>query len=212
MHLPHRHDSALDDELILQDLPSGKPWSGKIAFLDRDGVLNRWSENYINTPDELILLPDAAKSVGMLKRAGFRICVVTNQSPIGRGIWGHDVLNSIHHKLQELLAGEDPDAIIDLILYSPYSPEDESWARKPNPGMLEVGRQLLDSAHEPESHCIQLLLGPKWLDRPDEGSSFLVGDQQSDIFAANRYGVRGIRCDTEVGLGGVIKQILEIQE
>ena len=106
MHLPHRHDSALDDELILQDLPSGEPWSGKIAFLDRDGVLNRWSENYINTPDELLLLPDAAKSVGMLKRAGFRICVVTNQSPIGRGIWGHDVLSSIHRKLGNYWRGK----------------------------------------------------------------------------------------------------------
>ena len=88
------------------------------------------------------------------------------------------------------MAGEDQDAIIDLILYSPYSPEDESWARKPNPGMLEVGRQLLDAAHNSESNGIRLLLGPKWLDRPDEDSSFMVGDQQSDIFAANRYGVR----------------------
>ena len=199
MYLPHRHDSFLEDDLILQELPSGEPWSGKIAYLDRDGVLNKWSENYINSSDELSLLPDAAKSVGMLKRAGFRICVVTNQSPIGRGIWGHDVLNSIHVKLQELLVGEDQDAVIDLILYSPYRPEDESWARKPNPGMLEVGRQLLDFAHDSESGNIQLYLGPKWLDRPSEESSFLVGDQQSDIFAANRFGVKGIRCDTEVG-------------
>ena len=212
MYLPHRHDSFLEDDLILQELPSGEPWSGKIAYLDRDGVLNKWSENYINSPDELRLLPDAAKSVGMLKRAGFRICVVTNQSPIGRGIWGHDVLNSIHDKLQELLVGEDQDAVIDLILYSPYMPVDDSWARKPNPGMLEVGRQLLDFAHDSESSSIQLYLGPKWLDRPSEESSFLVGDQQSDIFAANRFGVKGIRCDTEVGLGGVITQILEIQE
>jgi hypothetical protein len=56
MLLPHRDGDDLDAPLELKPLPNG-PWEGKIAYLDRDGVLNKGSENYINSPDELVILP-----------------------------------------------------------------------------------------------------------------------------------------------------------
>jgi histidinol-phosphate phosphatase family protein len=209
---PYRHSSSLEDPLILSYLPEQTEWSGKIAYLDRDGVLNRWKEDYVNSPDDLELLIGSGKAVASLRKMGFRICVVTNQSPIGRGLWGHEVLAQIHEKLHELLLDEDPDAVIDLILYSPYSPTDASWSRKPNPGMLEAGRQLIENAHRSPGEQNLLLFGDHWKDRPSESDSILVGDRKSDIIAAERFGVRGILCDSYSGLAGVISEINPIKE
>ena len=114
---PHRHRSSLEEPLRLSNLPGNTDWSGKIAYLDRDGVLNKWREGYVNSADELELLPGAGYAVGLLRRKGFRVCIVTNQSPVGRGIWGHETLSLIHDSLQEQLLNEDEDAEIDLILY-----------------------------------------------------------------------------------------------
>ena len=75
----HRDDVELVSPLKLLDLPNDAAWDGRIAFLDRDGVLIIGSEDYVNTVDDVILLPDSAKSVGSLRRAGYRVCIVTNQ-------------------------------------------------------------------------------------------------------------------------------------
>ena len=128
---PHRHCSPLEGPLVMEDLPSMHPWSGNIAYLDRDGVLNKWSENYVNSPDEVQMLPEAGKAIGTLRRSGFRICVVTNQSPIGRGLWDHQRLEKIHKTLQEQLLENDPDAELDLfytahmLLQSVHGPENQ---------------------------------------------------------------------------------------
>ncbi len=97
--LPGRHGAELFDELALSELPIEGDWDGSIAYLDRDGVINIGSPNYINTVDELVVLPNAAKSIAELRRNGFRVCVVTNQSPIGRGLWNHRRLAMIHDEL-----------------------------------------------------------------------------------------------------------------
>jgi histidinol-phosphate phosphatase family protein len=201
---PFRDNAEIDDYLKIDELPN-KLWDGKIAYLDRDGVINVGSENYINSPDEVKLLPNAGLSIGKLRRHGYRICVVTNQSPIGRGLWGHETLHLIHQRVSKLLFEEDKDAKLDLILYSPYSPWDNSWARKPNPGMLEAGRQILNNSSKPK---IGILYGNNWIDRPDESKSVMVGDRDVDQLAAEKYGVRFFRCDPNIGLYGVIDSIL----
>lgn len=209
---PHRHGSSLEAPLTLNDLPTQSKWSGNIAYLDRDGVLNRWRENYVNSPEELELFIGSGKAVARLRKLGFRVCIVTNQSPIGRGLWGHEVLAQIHEKMQLLLIEEDLDAEIDLILYSPYSPDDASWSRKPNPGMLEAARQLIENAHNLPGKPIQISFGDDWSDRPSESNSILVGDRESDIIAAERFGVKGILCDSESGLSSVIEDIVSSNE
>ena len=205
---PHRHRSSLEEPLRLSNLPGATDWSGKIAYLDRDGVLNRWREGYVNSPNELELLPGAGYAVGLLRRNGFRICIVTNQSPVGRGIWGHDALSLIHDSLQEQLLNEDEDAEIDLILYSPYAPDLGAWARKPRPGMLEAGRQLIENAQINPDRPISISYGRNWNNRPSEKGSILVGDRESDILAAETFGVRAIQCDSEIGIAGVIDMII----
>ena len=205
---PHRHRSSLEKPLRLSNLPGVTDWAGKIAYLDRDGVLNRWREGYVNNADELELLPGAGYAVGLLRRNGFRVCIVTNQSPVGRGIWGHDALSLIHDSLQEQLLNEDEDAELDLILYSPHAPNQGAWARKPRPGMLEAGRQLMENAQINPDRPISISYGRNWNNRPSEKESILVGDRESDILAAETFGVRAIQCDPETGIAGVIDMII----
>ena len=205
---PHRHRSSLEEPLRLSNLPGNNDWSGKIAYLDRDGVLNKWREGYVNSADELELLPGSGHAVGLLRRNGFRVCVVTNQSPVGRGLWGHETLSLIHDGLQEQLLNEDRDAEIDLILYSPYPPDLGAWARKPRPGMLEAGRQLIEISQINPDQPIHISYGKNWKKRPSEKGSILVGDRESDILAAETFGVRGIQCNSETGIAGVIDMII----
>ena len=205
---PYRHRSSLEEPLRLSDLPGNTDWSGKIAYLDRDGVLNKWREGYVNSPEELEMLDGAGFAVGLLRRNGFRVCIVTNQSPVGRGLWGHDVLSQIHDSLQEQLLNEDKDAEIDLILYSPYPPDQGAWARKPRPGMLEAGRQLIENSEFNSDRPTSISYGKNWSNRPSEKGSILVGDRESDILAAETFGVKGIRCNPETGIAGVIDMII----
>ena len=209
MLAPHRDSAGLTDSLELEALPDGIEWDGRIAYLDRDGVLNIGSEDYVNTPEEVVLLPDAGTSVGRLRRAGYRIVNVTNQSTVGRGLWNSRNLDSIHTRLREMLLAEDVDAHLDLVLYSPYAPWEGAWARKPHPGMLESGRQLLDAAAEGiDFATLRLMFDDDWRDRPDESTSFMGGDRGVDMAAALAFGVTGIRCDPDIGLSGVVDTIL----
>ena len=208
--LPCRDRVPLDTPLELHPLPNSITWAGAIAYLDRDGVLNKGSPNYINSPSEVITLPKAGTCVAELRRSGMRVAVVTNQSPIGRGLWDSENLANIHDKLQAALLLEDSDALIDLFLHSPYPPYKDAWARKPRPGMLEAARQLIDYADSEEDWSdFELKFGRKWTHRPSEERSVMVGDRMSDMEAARAFNVRGLLCPADLGLSGVIDQILE---
>tara|TARA_Y100001970_G_scaffold166768_1_gene204142 strand:- start:148270 stop:148908 length:639 start_codon:yes stop_codon:yes gene_type:complete len=206
---PHRDGAELEDRLVLNNLPCKSEWDGRIAYLDRDGVINLGSQEYVNSPEEVKILPNAGKAIGQLRRSGFRVVVVTNQSPLGRGLWDRSNLEKIHDKIKNLLIEEDEDAHLDLILYSPYAPWEGAWARKPNPGMLEAGRQLIDAASKGNFNTIDIRYGDDWLDRVDESNSVMVGDRDVDMAAAFSFGVRGFRCDPELGLADVVDLILE---
>ncbi len=107
MDLPGRHGADINEMLELIPLPNQQEWDGSIAYLDRDGVLNVGKSDYVNSVSELKVLAGVGNAVGSLRRSGFRVCVVTNQSPIGRGLWGDARLGQIHSALQERLYEED---------------------------------------------------------------------------------------------------------
>ncbi len=204
----HRHRASLLDPLDLKDLPI--PWDGRIAYLDRDGVINVGRDTYVNNISEVEMLVNAGQSIGRLRRAGFRIVICTNQSPIGRGWWSHETLAEIHDYIQDKLLEEDADAYLDLILYSPYVPWSNAHARKGNPGMLEAGRQLIEAA---EGGVI--LDDESFMDAEayvssnfDEITSVMVGDRPVDMQAANAFGVRGIQVDGALGIASAIDSIL----
>jgi len=206
--LPYRHRANLFDKLQLSPFPENRIWNGSIIYLDRDGVLNIGSENYINNPEELIILPGVADSIARLKKNGFRICIVTNQSPINRGFWSHDMLESIHEKLIDELKIKNKQAVLDLILYSPYAPFEDSIARKPSSGMLMAGNLIINHSERGELPIDYNELDTH--DLFDEGEmSAMVGDRLVDIQAGNAHGVRTFLVNPDLGLPQVIDRILD---
>jgi D-glycero-D-manno-heptose 1,7-bisphosphate phosphatase len=110
----------------------------KLIILDRDGVINQDSDLYIKSPEEWIPLPGSLEAIARLNQWGYRIVVCTNQSGIGRGLFGMDVLNAIHDKM--IKAASHAGGTIDAIFFCPHTNADDCDCRKPKPGMLrEVG-------------------------------------------------------------------------
>jgi len=106
----------------------------KLIILDRDGVINQDSDLYIKSPDEWIPLPGSLEAIARLNQWGFRIVVCTNQSGIGRGLFGMDVLNAIHDKM--IKAASHAGGTIDAIFFCPHTNADDCDCRKPKPGLL----------------------------------------------------------------------------
>lgn len=108
----------------------------KLVILDRDGVINQDSDNYIKTVDEWIPLPGSIAAIARLHRAGYSVVVATNQSGIGRGLFDLDDLEAMHEKLSELL--EQQGAELAGIFYCPHTPEDHCHCRKPAAGLIDA--------------------------------------------------------------------------
>jgi histidinol-phosphate phosphatase family protein len=189
-------------------LPSNASADAPIAFLDRDGVINRGKSGYVNGPDEVILLPGAAHSIGMLNQEGYLVCVVTNQSPIARGLWTPANLGLIHKELQRQLFEEDPQAEIHAFLTCPHRFEDACNCRKPSPSMLFLGHQVLregvtvQTGWEPVNHVVFEPQVNWWGPKPSSPHplDLMVGDRRSDMGAGWGFGARLYRVPAAVGL------------
>ncbi len=107
----------------------------KLIILDRDGVINEDSDDYIKSPEEFIPLPGSLEAIARLNHAGFTVMVVTNQSGIGRGYFDVGTLDRMHDKLRRLLANFGGH--IEGIFYCPHTPDDNCECRKPKPGLLQ---------------------------------------------------------------------------
>lgn len=138
----------------------------KAVFLDRDGTLNE-DPGYLAHPDQLKLLPGVGEALAMLKRAGFELIVVSNQSGVGRGLIGQDILPKIHERLDELL--RPTGATIDHYELCLHRPEDDCACRKPKAKLLIDGARACG---------VDLLV------------SYMVGDKASDLGAGLDAGVR----------------------
>src|SRR6187399_2872693 len=78
--------------------------AAKLIVLDRDGVINHDSEQFIKSPDEWRAIPRSLEAISRLNHAGYRVVVATNQSGIGRGLFDMAMLNAIHEKMHKALA------------------------------------------------------------------------------------------------------------
>ena len=148
----------------------------KLVLLDRDGVLNEEPADYVKHPGELKMIGGAAEAVARLNQAGLKTALVTNQSVVGRGIIPAEMLERIHAKLRSELAAAG--ARLDLVLACTDAPWSASDRRKPGPGML---REAL-------SHF-----------RVAPHEAVMIGDQLTDLRAAQGAGVRGILLRTGKG-------------
>ena len=111
----------------------------KLIILDRDGVINEDSEEYIKHPDEWIPIPGSLQAIARLHQAGWTVAVASNQSGLGRGYFDVATLALIHQKLRRELA--HVGGAVDAFFVCPHVPGDGCSCRKPLPGLF------LDIAH-----------------------------------------------------------------
>lgn len=104
-------------------------------ILDRDGVINFESKDYIKTPEEWLPIPGSLQAIGLLTKAGYTIAVATNQSGVGRGFYTEAELALIHQKMSDSLA--KLGGKVDKVFYCPHLPDDHCSCRKPGIGLFE---------------------------------------------------------------------------
>lgn len=118
----------------------------KLIILDRDGVINHDSDQFIKSPGEWRPLPGSLEAIARLNQAGYRVVVATNQSGIGRGLFDMPTLNAIHDKMHKSLALVG--GRLDAIFFCPHTSESDCACRKPKSGMLEeIGARYGVSLH-----------------------------------------------------------------
>jgi D-glycero-D-manno-heptose 1,7-bisphosphate phosphatase len=142
--------------------------SRRFAILDRDGTINE-EIGYVLHPAEMRLIPGAGEAIRRLRDAGLGIVVVTNQSPIRRGLLTEQRLGDIHDRLRDLLA--DENASLDGIEYCPHVPEDRCGCRKPGTDMIGRAARAYDF---------------------DPAASFVVGDHAGDMRMGRAVGATTI--------------------
>ena len=148
----------------------------RLVVLDRDGVINRESADFIRRPEEWIPLPGSIEAIAALTRAGFTVVVASNQSGVGRGLFSPATLAEIHDRMNRTI--EAAGGRLDGIYFCPHRPEDACECRKPLPGLL---RQI-------EAHYGIPLQGTP-----------AIGDSYRDLEAAWRVGARAILVRTGNG-------------
>jgi D-glycero-D-manno-heptose 1,7-bisphosphate phosphatase len=112
-----------------------------LVIVDRDGVVNEDSPDYIKSPEEWRPVPGAIAAIARLTAAGYDVVVVTNQSGIARGLFDRATLEAIHGKMRQAVC--EAGGRIAAIYHCPHAPEDQCQCRKPQPGLLlEVARDF----------------------------------------------------------------------
>ena len=147
-----------------------------LIILDRDGVINEDSDNYIRSLADWHPIPGSIEAIAQLSVAGHQIAIATNQSGLGRGYFDLDDLEAIHSQLCDRV--EQHGGVIAGIFYCPHRPEENCNCRKPRTGLLK--------AIEAE------------LQQPVR-NAFFVGDSMKDLQAAVASGARPILVTTGKG-------------
>lgn len=161
--------------------------SSKLVVLDRDGVINFDSDDYIKSADEWRAIPGSLEAIGRLTRAGFEVVVVSNQSGLGRGLLDERQLEAIEAKMRAGVGATG--GRLAGIYHCPHPPEAGCGCRKPKPGMLErLAREL----------GIESFAGVP-----------VIGDKASDLELARAVGARGILVRT--GKGSTTEAALGIE-
>src|SRR6266567_1758987 len=113
----------------------------KLIVLDRDGVINYDSDQFIKSPDEWRPIPGSLEAISRLNHAGFRVVVATNQSGLGRGLFDMATLIAIHEKMHKALS--QVGGRIDALFYCPHTADSACQCRKPKPGMPnDIGQRF----------------------------------------------------------------------
>jgi D-glycero-D-manno-heptose 1,7-bisphosphate phosphatase len=107
----------------------------KLIILDRDGVINFGSEQFIKSPEEWKPIPGSLEAIARLTREGWRVVVATNQSGLARGLFEMATLNAIHAKMHKAVA--QAGGRIEAVFYCPHAADMDCGCRKPKTGLFE---------------------------------------------------------------------------
>lgn len=158
----------------------------RVVFLDRDGVINRDSPDYIKDWSEFEFLPGSRRAIARLTGSGFTTIIITNQSAVGRGMTTLATLADLHARMCAALS--TGGGKIRDIYFCPHHPDQNCRCRKPRPGLILAARDRYDI---------------------DLAKACMVGDSAKDIAAARNAGVRlailvrtGNGAETEKTLAG----------
>lgn len=111
-----------------------KERSDRLVILDRDGVINEDSDQYIKNVSEWHAIDGSLEAIARLSKSGYRVFVASNQAGIGRGLFTYEDLMNMNRHLEQrvrALGGH-----IEALLFAPEHPDKATQMRKPNPGML----------------------------------------------------------------------------
>ena len=153
-------------------------------FLDRDGVINRERGSHTWKLEDFEILPDVGEAVKAAHAAGLPVIVVTNQSGIGLGLYGHGDVERLHGYLHRQLALQG--AQLDAVYYCPHHPS-QGRSRCPNPAGLLFDRAVARFGIDPSR-------------------SLMVGDRQRDLDAAATVGIRGVLVPADQALMPLLKK------
>jgi len=141
----------------------------RLVILDRDGVINHDSDNFITSPDEWRAIDGSLDAIARLSAAGFDVAVATNQSGVGRKLLDLPTLEAIHTKMRHQV--REAGGVISRIVFCPHHPDDGCNCRKPGVGLfVQLGHEL----------GVPL------------GRVPMIGDSARDIVAARAVGGRPI--------------------
>ncbi|MDH3269195.1 MAG: HAD family hydrolase [Ignavibacteria bacterium] len=153
--------------------------SNLAVFLDRDGTLNE-DPGYISNPEKVALFPQTGDALALLKKYGFLLIVISNQSGIARGLMSSKDVEAVNEKINHLLS--EDKVKIDAFYFCPahpdYSSEKDCECRKPSPKMLfEAAREF----------------------NVDLQNSYFIGDTVADIQCGKNAGIKTILVRTGKG-------------
>ncbi|GMR07897.1 MAG: D-glycero-beta-D-manno-heptose 1,7-bisphosphate 7-phosphatase [Gammaproteobacteria bacterium] len=148
----------------------------KLVILDRDGVINQDSDEFIKSPDEWIPIEGSLEAITRLTNSGYHVVVISNQSGLARGLFSTDDLNRVHNKMHH--AVHQLGGSIDAVFFCPHGPAEGCLCRKPATGMFEdmAARLNIDLVNVPA-----------------------IGDSLRDVIAARAVGASPILVRTGKG-------------
>ena len=160
--------------------------ANKAVFLDRDGVINRLElGKYVLSWPEFEFLEGAIEAIAELSNAGYMIFIITNQSPIGRGMLTEEGLEVIHNNM--LFEIEQGGGTVEAVFHCPHAPDDRCGCRKPETGLFDRVNEKYDI---------------------DYRNSWFIGDFESDRQVAERVGLRFILAKGPGGLKRAAGEII----
>ena len=157
----------------------------KAVFLDRDGIINKERKDYVKTVDELEIFENISWCIQQLKKNNYLVIVITNQSAINRGLIDIQKINEIHAEIQHYLAKFNTK--IDAFYFCPHRPDENCFCRKPNPGLIIQASNDFDI---------------------DLKSSWMIGDNESDILSGQNAGCHTLKISHNNELIASINKIL----